>query len=159
MNAFPRKTGTRRFAQALLPCVLALYCNFAFATTPATPVVAPRVQTAQMPTVLTEAQKIQMLIHEIEVLKDARFIRNGSDYDGAAAADHLRLKLRHAGDKIKTAQDFITYLASTSSFSGRPYRIRFADGHEIDSGQFFRSRLAIIEHAPAAVPAAAAPAH
>jgi hypothetical protein len=81
----------------------------------------------------------------VEVTKDVRFIRNGSDYDGPAAADHLRIKLRYAGSRIKTAQDFITYLASSSSASGKPYRIHFADGHEVDAGPYFRARLAEIE--------------
>jgi hypothetical protein len=100
---------------------------------------------------LTEQQKIQMLIHDVEVSKDIRFLRNGSDHDGAAAADHLRMKLRYAGDRIKTAQDFITYLASASSWSGKPYRIRFADGHEVDAGPYFRAQLATIERNASAV--------
>lgn len=103
------------------------------------------------PVPMTEQQKIDTLIHEVEVSKDIRFVRNGSDHDGAAAADHLRLKLRNAGDRIKTAQDFISYLASASSWSGKPYRIRFADGHEMDSGPYFRARLAIIEHSASAI--------
>lgn len=107
---------------------------------------------------ITEQQKIDMLIHNIEVMKDARFVRNGSDYDGPAAADHLRLKLRHAGDRIKTAQDFITYLASSSSFSGKPYLIRFNDGHEVESATYLRAMLAKMEHPVAApIPAAVVP--
>jgi len=38
---------------------------------------------------LTEQQKIDALIHSIEVLPSAQFIRNGSAYDGKAAAEHL----------------------------------------------------------------------
>ena len=90
-------------------------------------------------------------------MKDARFVRNGSDYDGPAAADHLRLKLRHAGDRIKTAQDFITYLATSSSFSGKPYLIRFSDGHEVESATYFHTMLAKIEH-PAVAPSKPLPA-
>jgi hypothetical protein len=136
------------FASALAICLFALPVGAALAAAePATPVTA----TPAAPATLSEAQKIQALIHGIEVMKDARFVRNGSDYDGAAAADHLRLKLRNAGDKIKTAQDFITYLASTSSMSGKPYLIRFNDGHEVESGTYLRAMLTKIEH-PVAVP-------
>ena len=154
MNAYPRKTRSRKtrssktmprfFARVLALCLLALCSTLALAQA-----VTPTAST--VPTVPTEAQKIQMLIHNIEVMKDARFVRNGSDYDGTAAADHLRLKLRHAGDRIKTAQDFITYLATGSSFSGKPYLIRFSDGHEVESATYFHTMLAKIEH-PAVAP-------
>ena len=39
----------------------------------------------------TEPQKIDALIHSVEVLPGAQFIRNGSTHDGKAAA-HLRMK-------------------------------------------------------------------
>jgi hypothetical protein len=158
MNAYPSKTLSSVFAYVLTTCLLTLCANVALAAAaPATS--AATSTTPAVPTVLTEAQKIQALIHGIEVMKDARFVRNGSDYGGAAAADHLRLKLRNAGSRVKTAQDFITLLASKSSMSGLPYKIRFADGHEIESGQYFRTQLAIIEHtAPAIRPTAATPA-
>src|SRR3982750_2509568 len=68
---------------------------------------------------LTEQQKIQALISSIETLKGAVFIRNGSEYDGKKAADHMRAKLKYAGDKIQTAEEFIDELASKSSMSGK----------------------------------------
>jgi hypothetical protein len=89
----------------------------------------------------TEAAKIQHLIASIETLEGAQFLRNGSAYDAKAAADHLRLKLRTAGDRVKTADDFIRLCASKSSVSGEKYRIRFADGTIVDSEIFFRKKL------------------
>ena len=65
-----------------------------------------------------EEHKIQYLISAVADLKDARFLRNGSEYDAQRAADHLRLKLRYAGDRVKTAEDFIVYCATASSMSG-----------------------------------------
>ncbi len=51
----------------------------------------------------TEQQKIDDLIHTVETLqKNATFIRNGTEYDAAHAASHLRLKLRFAGSRIKS---------------------------------------------------------
>src|SRR5262245_40990001 len=88
-----------------------------------------------------EAQKIQYLIHSIETLEGAHFIRNGTAYDAKAAADHLRLKLSKAGGRVKTAEDFIKYCASVSSVSGKPYQIRFADGHAETSEHFLRKKL------------------
>jgi hypothetical protein len=65
-----------------------------------------------------EARKIEHLIAAVEQLRDAKFIRNGTAYDAAKAADHLRLKLREAGDRVASAEDFIHLCASRSSVSG-----------------------------------------
>ena len=94
---------------------------------------------------LTEQQKIQALISSIETLKGAVFIRNGSEYDGKKAADHMRAKLKYAGDKIKTAEEFIDELASKSSMSGKPYQIRYADGRTVNSADYFHAELRKLE--------------
>ena len=88
-----------------------------------------------------EAQRIEALIRAVEALRDAKFIRNGAPYDAKAAADHLRLKLREAASRVKTAEDFIRFCASRSSVSGQPYQIRFADGTLVTSEAFFRAKL------------------
>src|SRR5689334_12352318 len=89
-----------------------------------------------------EQRKIEYLISSIADLRDAAFIRNGSEYDAQRAADHLRLKLRYAGGRVKTAEDFIVYCATGSSMSGERYRIKFSDGRLVDSATFLRSKLA-----------------
>ncbi|HEV7490319.1 MAG TPA: DUF5329 family protein [Rhodanobacteraceae bacterium] len=94
---------------------------------------------------LTEKQKIDALIHSIEVLPGAKFIRNGTAYDGNAAAEHLQQKRRYVGDRIKTANDFIVCCASRSSVSGKPYQIRFANGETVDAEIFLRAELKRIE--------------
>jgi hypothetical protein len=88
-----------------------------------------------------ETDKIQYLISSVETLKGAKFIRNGKAYEARMAGDHLRLKLKAAGDRIKTADDFIRLCASKSSISGEPYRIRFSDGSTLESEVFFRNKL------------------
>ncbi len=88
-----------------------------------------------------EMAKIDYLIDSIGELKGAKFIRNGSEYDVLAAVSHLRLKLKAAGKKVKTAEDFIQYCASRSSISGEPYLIRLADGATLKSETFFRNKL------------------
>jgi hypothetical protein len=107
---------------------------------------------------LTEQQKIEALIHSVEVLPGAHFIRNGSSYEGKAAADHLRTKRNYAGDRIKTAIDFITCCASKSSMSGQPYRIQYANGTTVDAEVYFLAELKRIETplAPAPIPVAVA---
>ncbi len=89
----------------------------------------------------SEAAKIQYLIASVETLEGAKFIRNGSEYDARSASDHLRLKLKVAGNKVKTAEDFIKFCASKSSITGEPYLMRFADGTTVKSEVFFRNKL------------------
>ncbi|OOG60235.1 DUF5329 family protein [Rhodanobacter sp. C03] len=89
-----------------------------------------------------EQQKIAYLIDSVATLQDATFIRNGTEYDAAHAADHMRLKLRFAGSRVKTAGDFIAYCATGSSVSGIKYTIHFHDGHSVDSATFLRGKLA-----------------
>ena len=93
----------------------------------------------------SEPEKIEALIRSVAELKDAKFVRNGSAYDAAAAADHLRTKLRRAGSRVKTADDFIRYCGSVSSQTGRAYEIRYADGRVITSEAFLRAKLAELE--------------
>lgn len=89
----------------------------------------------------SEAARIQYLLASVEALEGAKFIRNGSEHDARAAADHLRLKLKAAGSKVKTAEDFIKFCASRSSMTGEPYLIRLADGTTVRSEVFFRNKL------------------
>ena len=89
-----------------------------------------------------EHKKIDYLIAEIANLHEAKFVRNGKEYGADEAVDHLRMKLRYAGDRIKTAEQFITYCATSSSTTGQKYLIRFADGRTIDAAAFLRERLA-----------------
>ena len=73
---------------------------------------------------------------------DVRFIRNGTEYSGAEGAAHLRDKLAKAGDRVKTTEDFITGIASKSYISGKPYMVKFADGHTEPTGEWLRAHLA-----------------
>ena len=88
-----------------------------------------------------EDQKIQFLLDSIANLHGATFIRNGGEYDASKAIDHMQTKLRFAGTRVTTAEDFILLCATGSSMSGQPYKIRFADGREVESAQFLRERL------------------
>jgi hypothetical protein len=89
-----------------------------------------------------EQRKIEYLINAIADLHGAQFIRNGGEYDAQRAADHLRIKLRYAGGRVKKAEDFIVYCATGSSRTGEEYRIRFADGRIVATAAFLHERLA-----------------
>ncbi len=94
----------------------------------------------------TEAEKIDKLIVYVQNLKGCSFIRNGSAYTPVEAADHLRLKLKKGAKKAATAQAFIDNLASYSSSSGEPYRIKYTDGKMYPIKPFLQRELIRIEH-------------
>jgi len=95
---------------------------------------------------LTETQKIERLIKIVAELKDAKFIRNGKEHDAKAAAEHLRKKWDYTRKEVKTARDFIDKIATKSYTTGKPYLIRFADGREVESGDYLSERLKEIEN-------------
>ena len=69
-------------------------------------------------------------------------MRNGKAYDASTAAKFLRGKWNSRKSEIASAEDFIAKVASVSSTTGKPYLIRFEDGREVPSAEFFRAELA-----------------
>lgn len=88
----------------------------------------------------TPAEEIDQLVAAIET-SGCTFVRNGKRYEAAAAADHLRLKLRRASRHAKTPEMFIDRLASKSSMSGKPYLLECPDKAAQESGPWLRQRL------------------
>jgi len=88
-----------------------------------------------------EKKRIDFLLSSVENMQGAKFIRNGTEHDGKEAAAHLRMKLQKAGDKVRTADDFIRLCASKSYLSGKPYKIRTPDGKTENSDRYFREKL------------------
>jgi hypothetical protein len=70
------------------------------------------------------------------------FVRNGHEYSAVEGASHLRDKLGKAGDRVKTTEDFIKGVASSSYLSGKPYLVKFTDGHTQPTGEWLREHLA-----------------
>jgi len=101
--------------------------------------VSPQGAAAELPA--RERQKIEALIHHVEQLSEAVFIRNNKEYSAKTAATFLRGKWDATLEDITTARDFIAKVGSMSSTSGQPYRIRFKDGHEVSSGEYLRTVL------------------
>ena len=52
------------------------------------------------------------------------FIRNGEPHPAPEARDHLAGKYRYAKSQIATAEEFVRLVATESSTSGQPYRVR-----------------------------------
>ena len=88
-----------------------------------------------------EQARIDFLIHGVETTAKVKFVRNGTEYDGPAAASHLRMKLGYAGERVKTAEDFVKYCASESSLTHQKYKIRAADGTMTDAAVYFQTKL------------------
>ncbi len=88
-----------------------------------------------------ERQKIEALIGAVEGLDNAQFIRNGKAYGASAAARFLRGKWKERQEAVRSAEDFIDKVAAFSSTTGKPYLIRFSDGREMPTADFFRSFL------------------
>jgi hypothetical protein len=94
---------------------------------------------------LTEDEKIESLIKHVENLKDAKFVRNGTEHDPSEAAQLMRYKWDNNKDEIKTAKHFITICATKSSTSGQPYLVRFKDGKEQKSADYLTTELEKLE--------------
>ncbi len=89
----------------------------------------------------TARAEIESLLAWVEVQEGAVFVRNGKEHTPAEAVEHLRLKWKHQEKHVRTAEDFILRCATRSSVTGRPYRIRFADGSERSSESVLREEL------------------
>ena len=97
---------------------------------------------------LTDAQKIDALIRAVEARSDLRFVRLDAPHSASEAAQMLRVKLAYAGSRVRTVDDFIDGIA-TATLSGKPYYVRYPDGHQVTSAEFLRAELRRID-APAA---------
>ena len=96
-----------------------------------------------------EQSRIDKLIRFVEAQKGMKFVRNGTEYECGDAAKFLRGKLESMGDDIKTAREFIERIATKSSMSGQPYRVKFADGKTMLASQFLGDELKRLEGQPA----------
>jgi hypothetical protein len=95
---------------------------------------------------LSEGEKIRIIIESVkDTPKGTQFIRNSKAYSADEVVSHLNLKYSKAKSKVKTAEDFIKYVASRSSASEEEYLIRYPDGTTITSAVFFTERLRKLE--------------
>ena len=88
-----------------------------------------------------EERQIEALIARVAGMTDAAFIRNDRSYDAATAAEFLRRKWRRHAAEVRSAEDFIDRVATGSSTTGAPYRIRLGDGRELPCATVLREEL------------------
>jgi hypothetical protein len=98
---------------------------------------------------MSEQDKIDALVHAVEMRSDLKFIRLGSVHSSAEAAQMLRTKLRFAGSRVQTVDDFIDHVA-TATASGSPYFVLYPDGKRVPSAEFLREELRRLAQSPTA---------
>ena len=133
MKTSASQTSFRRAFQVILLTLVAVVC-FANAGVPE-----------------AEHQKIEALLQGVKS-SNVTFIRNGNEYTAEEAHQHLRKKLKSAQNswfappkEEWTAKLFIEKVASRSSLSGKPYRVRFKDGKVIEARVWLTEMLREIE--------------
>lgn len=96
--------------------------------------------------------EIDALIARVHQAPGVVFIRNGSEHTAVEAAAHLQRKREAAGDRFASAEQFIDAVGTRSSMTGRVYRVRTADGREVDSAVWLRGLLRDLRAARLRVP-------
>ncbi|TGM15584.1 hypothetical protein EHQ81_04100 [Leptospira selangorensis] len=92
--------------------------------------------------------EIKSLVSSLDSCKGCVFIRNGSEHKLDEAKAHLLRKYDAAKSKISSTEDFIKGLASKSSITGTPYKIKFPDGKEVDSEKWLTDKLNELRNPP-----------
>jgi hypothetical protein len=93
---------------------------------------------------ITEKEKIEFLLEQVEK-SGIVFIRNGEKHKAKEARAHMERKLNYAGNKIRTADQFIQYLGTKSSMTGKPYYVILPDGTQLESAKWLREQLKKVE--------------
>jgi hypothetical protein len=70
----------------------------------------------------TTQEEIDHLLNYVEITA-CKYERNGTIHHGKKAVKHIKNKYDYFEDDIKTAEDFIQYSATKSTFSGDYYHI------------------------------------
>jgi len=92
-----------------------------------------------------EEAKSQALLLRVETSTDTVFIRNGSQYSAANAAEFLRRKCAKDWGRMASAREFVGTCASQSSTSGKPYLISIKGGTPRPSAEVLMEWLETLE--------------
>ena len=91
-----------------------------------------------------EHAKIEYLLVRIRGSRKT-FIRNRELHTASEAANHIATKWYRSGGQVKTAQNFIRYIASSSSMTGEPYLVKFRNGNTYPTGKILYNELERLE--------------
>jgi Family of unknown function (DUF5329) len=92
--------------------------------------------------------EIDGLLSRLEA-SSCTFNRNGTWYPATEAKSHLLRKLKYLEDRgaVESAKQFIERAASSSSTTGKPYRVKCGSDASVESGPWLRSQLQLIRSA------------
>jgi len=91
-----------------------------------------------------ESAKIEYLIERLRN-SPYTFVRNKVEYPSAKAAKHLSWKYGFAKNRVKTANDFITHLATKSINTGLFYLAKLPNGLTYRVGDLLENELKVLE--------------
>ena len=108
-------------------------------------IAALSVPCAVLPAELSSAaqSEIAHLLGYIEK-SGCQFYRNGTWYrDTKVAREHVERKYRYfvSEGRVKSTEDFITWAASKSELSGKPYMVKYGDGPPVTLAQWLTEEL------------------
>jgi len=83
--------------------------------------------------------EIQYLLKTIEE-SGCTFKRNWSEYPADEARSHMEMKYDYAKDKITETEQFIKYIATKSSITGKDYTIH-CNGKDYPSAEWLTNKL------------------
>lgn len=72
---------------------------------------------------------------------DCQYERNGTRHKGSEAVAHIKKKYDYFEDEISTAEDFIKYAATKSSFSGKYYKVHCSSQTTVKSEDWLNAEL------------------
>ena len=93
---------------------------------------------------LAEQQKIVALLDAVSN-SDITFISDGEEHTREYAREYFVEELINAMD-VKTADDFISKIASNSNHTGKPYMIKLKNGTQVESAKWLHAKLKEIEN-------------
>lgn len=86
------------------------------------------------------SEEIQHLI-DFVAQTPCRYERNGREYSGKEAVEHIKKKYHYFSDEIKTSEDFIELSASKSTMSGKRYLVHCGQQQTQTSQQWLLDEL------------------
>lgn len=104
-------------------------------------------------TEVADAEMEREIDYLIDSVADSNcvFIRNGKEHDASDARDHLQMKRKRGRKYYKSTEQFIDRIASKSSWSGKPYRIKCPGDESRTAADWFTQLLVLYrDGAPAA---------
>lgn len=85
-------------------------------------------------------QEIDHLLKFV-AMTDCHYIRNGSEYNGKEAVNHIKRKYDYFKDEIDSTEKFIELSASKSTMSGKYYMVKCDGKPKIRSQQWLLREL------------------